>query len=829
MIRFFENVSIGDKTLAGGKGAALGDLYTNLRSQGIQVPYGYCVTTEGYDYFMDFNQLNNRIKSILTGLDVSNHVELSRRGIEIRSLIQNGQFPKELEESIINSYHKLSNLYRDTNGHIIDQVDVAVRSSGTFEDMEDASFAGQQDTYLNIRNDTQLLNGVRNCFASLFTDRAISYRVGKGITDYSSVKISVVVQKMVRSDLGSSGVAFSIDPESGFDGVVVINSSFGLGEQVVQGEVTPDEFIYSKRVNAIIDKKLGHKTTKMVYDNSSLASNTSVVHIEKSDQLQYSLTDSQITQLAEWVILISKYYGRPMDIEWALDCENKESPELYIVQARPETIHSNRSTGTITRYTINNTSKYEKLLDGIAVGDKVSHGIVRVLHSLDGRSGANCGAENFNPGDILVTDMTDPNWEPVMKIASAIITNRGGRVCHAAIIAREHGIPAIVGSNVATEVLKTGMEITVSCAEGERGVVYNGTVPFKKTHIDVDSLPVTKTKIMFNVGSPGNAFKAAILAGQKHNNGVGLARLEFIINNFIGIHPLALLNYDDLYNLQGTEELSLNERNRIINAINEKTAHYDTKKDYFVTQMSYGIAKIAAAFYPKPVIVRYSDFKSNEYRELLGGPLFEPNEENPMIGWRGASRYYSDIYKEAFGLECQAVKKVREEMGLDNVIVMIPFCRTVEECIKVQECMKENGLVRGQNGLKVYLMCEIPANVILADEFCKYVDGYSIGSNDLTQLTLGNDRDSSLVAHVFNELDPAVLKMMEMAIDACKRNGKKVGICGQGPSDYPELAEFLVEKGIDSMSIVPDSLIKTTTAVHSIEQKRVSNQSEEIL
>ena len=657
--------------------------------------------------------------------------------MQVRTLVQNSRFPKELSEAIIDKYYELSARYGQ------DQTDVAVRSSATAEDLPDASFAGQQETYLNVRGPASLISSVRNCFASLFTDRAISYRQSFGY-DHFSIGLSVCVQKMVRSDLAASGVAFSLDTESGFKDAVIINAAFGLGEMIVQGAVSPDEYIVFKPTlkdgySPIIEKKMGTKDRMMVYgDNPD--ERVQIIPVEKKIQTRYCLKDERILQLAEWVVKIEKYYselkGRwcPMDVEWAIDGLSKE---LFIVQARPETIHSQKDHTKLSTYAIEEGIDKTLICKGIAVGDKIAGGKVNILFSLDKRV---TEGHVFNEGDVLVTDMTDPDWEPIMKKASAIITNKGGRTCHAAIVARELGVPAIVGCGNATDLLEEGKYVTASCCEGDEGLIYEGEIPYKKIETNLNDLPTLSTPVMLNVASPNMAFQFSHLP----NAGVGLAREEFIINNFIKVHPLALLNHKELGDAELTAEI---EKLMIGN---------QDEEEFFTNKLSFGIAKIASAFYPNKVIVRFSDFKSNEYYNLLGGKYYEPHEENPMIGWRGASRYYSETYKKAFGLECKAIKKVREEMGLTNVVVMIPFCRTVGELIKVKEVMKEYGLVQRENGLEIFLMAEVPSNIILADEFSKHIDGFSIGSNDLTQLTLGLDRDSSLVAHLYDERNEAV-------------------------------------------------------------------------
>ncbi len=792
-------VGLNDLEWVGGKNASLGEMLQHLTKLGIKIPGGFIITVAAYQTFIKENNLDDSIHSIINGIHFDDIESLRRGGLQVRQLVKNSKFPQELSKMIIEKYYELSKIYDQ------DETDVAVRSSATAEDLPDASFAGQQETYLNVRGPASLINAVRNCFASLFTDRAISYRHSFGY-DHFSIGLSVCIQKMVRSDLGASGVAFSLDTESGFKDVVVINASYGLGEMIVQGSVSPDEYIVFKPTllhgfNSIIEKKLGIKDKMMVYgDNPD--ERVQIIQVEKPLQQRYCLKDDRILQLAKWVSQIEKYYTDlkghwcPMDVEWAVDGLTRE---LFIVQARPETIHSQKDFSKITEYIMDESSPRKVLFKGIAVGDKIGAGKASILFSLDKRV---TDGHEFQEGDILVTDMTDPDWEPIMKKASAIITNKGGRTCHAAIVARELGVPAIVGCGNATEILSSGQLVTASCGEGDEGIIYEGIIPFKKIETDLKDLPKLKTPIMLNVASPGMAFRFSHLP----NAGVGLAREEFIINNYIQVHPMALLKHTEL----NDEELSA--------AIKTLTRGFDNEEDFFIQRLSYGIAKIAAAFYPNKVIVRFSDFKSNEYYNLLGGKYFEPHEENPMIGWRGASRYYSDKYKEAFGLECKAIRRVREEMGLSNVVVMVPFCRTVEELIKVQDVMKEYGLQRGKEQLEIFLMAEIPSNILLADQFSKHIDGFSIGSNDLTQLTLGLDRDSSLVAHLYDERNPAVKSMLKMLIDTAKKNNVKVGICGQGPSDFPDFAQFLVDLGIDSISVTPDSLVKTVKAIYEVEK-----------
>ena len=796
----FSEIKMTDILQVGGKNASLGEMIQNLKPLGIEVPDGFAITVDAYRYFIDFNNLSDSIHEIVSNTNVDDVVDLRRNGLKVRQLIREGKFPNDMSEAILKAYKDLSSQYGT------ELTDVAVRSSATAEDLPDASFAGQQETYLNVRGDEALLSSVRNCISSLFTDRAISYREMFNF-DHFEVGLSVGIQKMVRSDLASSGVAFSLDTESGFKDVVLINGAFGLGEMVVQGAVNPDEFLVfkptlEKGFNSIIEKKLGVKQIKMIY-GSNPGEMVRTIPVEKQNQKKFCIDDTQVIQIAKWVTIIEKYYTElrgtycPMDVEWAIDGLTNR---LFIVQARPETIHSQRQGANLIEYKIKDDNRSEKkLVTGIAVGDKVSSGKVKILYSLDGRDGSTDGAD-FKAGDVLVTDMTDPDWEPLMKKAAAIVTNKGGRTCHAAIIAREMGVPAIVGCGDATEILKNGMEVTISCAEGDNGFVYSGDIPFEITETDLSDLPTVDMPIMLNVASPDMAFQFSHIP----NSGVGLARLEFIINNYIQVHPLALMNHKTL----NDPELS--------KSIEKLIEGYENEESFFVKRLSYGIAKIAAAFYPNKVIVRFSDFKSNEYFNMLGGKYFEPTEENPMIGWRGASRYYSESYKPAFGWECKAIKRVREKMGLDNVTVMVPFCRTVDELHKVYEVMDEYDLRRGENGLEVFLMAELPSNIICADLFAPHIDGFSIGSNDLTQLTLGLDRDSALVAHVYDERNPAVKRSISNLIKTAREYGVKVGICGQGPSDFPDFAEFLAKEGIDSISVTPDSVLKTLKTLDNI-------------
>ncbi len=800
LILWFEEISIKDVPLVGGKNASLGEMYRNITSKGVKVPNGFAVTAAAYRYFIKENKLDEQIRQALEGLDTHNIKDLQRRGKKVRHLILNAQMPKELAGAIEEAYHKLEEEYGES-------VDVAVRSSATAEDLPDASFAGQQDTYLNIQGVENVINAVKRCFASLFTDRAISYRQDKGF-DHFNVYLSVAIQKMVRSDAASSGVMFTLDTESGFKDVVYITGAWGLGENVVQGKVNPDEFYVFKPTlkmgfKPILSKKLGSKEYRMVYGTSERCPVRNL-KTPKKLQKQFCISDDEILKLAQWAIIIEEHYGRPMDIEWAKDGDGKEvgTGELFIVQARPETVHGTKKEQYYEIYKLKGQGKV--LVTGKAVGSKIGQGKARVIKNVS-------NIEEFKAGEVLVTDMTDPDWEPIMKIASAIVTNRGGRTCHAAIISRELGIPCIVGTDKATEVIKTGMEVTVDCSPGEEGLVYEGLIPFEVERIDLTKIPKTKTKIMMNVGIPEQAFSQ----GQLPNDGVGLARLEFIIGSHIAIHPLALLNYEELKK-KARRDKKIRE---VVKLIDEKTSMYTNKADYYVDILAQGIAMIAAAFWPKDVIVRMSDFKSNEYANLIGGYLYEPVEHNPMIGWRGASRYYDPNFEPAFALECKAMKKVRDEMGLTNIKAMIPFCRTVEEGKKVVEVMEKYGLKQGENGLEIYVMCEIPSNVILADQFSEVFDGFSIGSNDLTQLTLGLDRDSELVSHIYDERNPAVKKLIRQVIKVAKEKGRKIGICGQAPSDFPDFAAFLVECGIDSMSLTPDTIVRTRLIIAEKEKE----------
>ncbi|HKK39231.1 MAG TPA: phosphoenolpyruvate synthase [Cryomorphaceae bacterium] len=805
LILDLKEVDLSMLNTVGGKNASLGEMIKKLSERDIRVPGGFVVTVHAFEAYLEHNDLKEKINHQLEGLDTSDIISLRKKGSIIRNMVADGTFPDELKDEIVQRYRELSKLYGN------EATDVAVRSSATAEDLPDASFAGQQETFLNVRGSQSLLSSVKSCFASLYNDRAISYRTQRGY-EHQSVLLSVGVQKMVRSDLGASGVAFSIDTESGFKDAVIINGAYGLGELIVQGEISPDEFIVYKpglkntKLNPIIEKKMGQKHHKMVY-GTSLTELVKRVPVERKLAGQFCLNEEQILELARWVLEIEDYYSEkrgkwtPMDVEWALDGLTKQ---LFIVQARPETIHSQGSSETLIEYQFETKPDPDALImKGIAVGDRIGAGKVHKLFTLDGRDGSG-DESSFKEGEVLVTEMTDPDWEPLMKKASAIVTDKGGRTCHAAIVAREMGIPAIVGAGNASEILEENESITVSCSEGEVGMVYRGILPYEEKVTKLEELPETRTPLMMNVASPDLAFKFSRIP----NKGVGLAREEFIINNYIKVHPMALLKHQDV----GDSELSAK--------IAQITSGFESERDFFIKKLSYGIGRIAAAFNPGEVIVRFSDFKSNEYMNLLGGKYFEPKEENPMIGWRGASRYYSKDYKEAFGLECEAILRVRSVMDLKNVVVMIPFCRTPEEMKRVLVTMAEFGLKRGENGLKVYLMAELPSNILLAEEFSEHIDGFSIGSNDLTQLTLGLDRDSSLVSHLYDERNPAVKTLISQLIKVAKKNNVKVGICGQGPSDFPDFAEFLVQEGIDSISVTPDSVLKTLGAIHNIESKK---------
>ncbi len=792
-VKWFEDLRIEDVPSVGGKNASLGEMIRNLDKKGVNVPSGFAITAYAYKYVIEKAGIDVKIREILSDLDTHDVNNLAERGKKIRDLIKNTPIPPELEEEIRKQYRVMEKRYGKNT-------DVAVRSSATAEDLPDASFAGQQETYLNVRGEDELLEKVRDCFASLFTNRAISYRVDKGF-DHFSVYLSVGVQKMVRSDLASSGVMFSIDTESGFQGAVYITGAYGLGENVVQGTINPDQFYVFKPTlkegfKPILEKKIGSKEKRMIYGEHG----TEQQQVSEEDKKKFVINDDEILTLARWAHIIEEHYQKPMDIEWAKD---GNTGELFIVQARPETVHSQKDMALLITYVLE--EKGNLIVEGEAVGSKIGQGEVNVIEDAKDIS-------EFQKGQVLVTDMTDPDWEPIMKIAGAIVTNRGGRTCHAAIISRELGIPCVIGTGEGTSRIASGSHVTIDCSEGI-GRIYEGLLKFRVDEVKLGELPETKTKIMMNVGVPEKAFQQ----GQIPNNGVGLAREEFIINSHIGIHPLALLEYNQL------KERAHNDPKiaEVVQKIDEKSIGYEDKVEFFVDTLARGIAKIAAGFYPNDVIVRLSDFKTNEYVNLIGGYLYEPEEHNPMIGWRGASRYYDKKFKPAFGLECRAMKKVREEMGLTNVKPMIPFCRTPEEGRKVIEIMNEFGLKQGENGLEVYVMCEIPSNVIVADQFADIFDGFSIGSNDLTQLTLGLDRDSDLVAHIFDERNDAVKRLVKQVIDTAHSHEprRKVGICGQAPSDFPEFAEFLVECGIDSISLNPDTVVKTRLKIAETEKR----------
>jgi len=787
-VLWFDQIGLKDIAKVGGKNASLGEMIGHLTGKGIKVPEGFAITTKTFREFVEANHLQDKIQSILGGVDPDDPGDVAPRGKEIRDAFLESEFPDELRREIAYGYWELS---RKLN---IQNPSVAIRSSATSEDLAGASFAGQHETVLNVRGEIAVMKAIKQCFASLFTDRAIAYREHKGFNQTENA-LSVGVQRMVRSDLACSGVMFTLDTESGFDNVVYITGSWGLGEMIVQGAVNPDQFYVfkpsiGKFEDPIIEKKVGNKHIKLVY--ASKGPGMVDVEVPEVDRQRFVLNDDEIVKLAKWACLIEEHYGKAMDIEWAKD---GITGELHIVQARPETVHSIKSQQVLEAYVLE--EKSEVLARGEAVGSKIGKGSVRVLVSAYEIS-------EFKKGEVLVTDKTDPDWEPIMRIASAIVTDRGGRTCHAAIVSRELGIPCIVGTGNGTKVLKTGQPVTIDTSEGE-GRAYSGLLKFRIDRTDLKEIPKTKTKIMMNVGVPEHVFTQ----GQIPCDGVGLARLEFIIASHIGIHPLALVEFEDLKKKAETDPKVA----AIVDKIEERTHGYDNKEDFFVDKLAWGVSKIAATFFPNDVIVRLSDFKTNEYASLLGGALFEPVEENPMIGWRGASRYYDKNFKEAFKLECLALRRVREKKGLTNVKVMVPFCRTPEEGKKVIDTMAEFGLKQGDMGLEVYVMAEIPSNIVLADHFAEVFDGFSIGSNDLTQLMLGLDRDSELVSHLYNERNPAVKQMIAHVIKTVKGKGKKIGICGQAPSDFPEFAEFLVECGIDSISLNPDSLIKTRLLV----------------
>jgi pyruvate,water dikinase len=795
-ILWFDQLGNDDVAFVGGKNASLGEMYSNLTPKGIKIPNGFAITAHAYRYFLEKAGIKDQIRNILKDLDTGDMKNLADRGMKVRDTILKAEFPEDLKAAILASYRDLCGAYHKDRA----DVDVAIRSSATAEDLPDASFAGQQETYLNIRGDYHVLESVKKCIASLFTNRAISYRVDKKF-DHFSIALSVGVQKMVRSDMACSGVMFSIDTESGFKDAVLINASWGLGENIVQGSVNPDEFFVFKPTlkqgfKPLISQKLGSKEMKLVYTHEGAKSTTKNVPVPPADRERFCLTNDEVLTLARWGCAIEDHYSwkaghfKPMDMEWAKD---GQSGELFIVQARPETVISQKNKNVLETYVLK--QKGTLIIKGKSVGSKIGVGEANVIKNVH-------DIGQFKKGQVLITDMTDPDWEPIMKIASAIVTNRGGRTCHAAIISRELGIPCVVGTTEATEKIKTGQHVTVSCAEGDEGFVYDGALNFEIQKLDLQNMPRTKTKIMMNVGNPEEVFELSFIP----NDGVGLAREEFIVTSYIKAHPLALLHY---------EELSLTDKK----LVDDISVGYTDKVQFFIDKLAQGVSMIAAAFYPKDVILRFSDFKTNEYAGLIGGAKYEPKEENPMIGWRGASRYYMPGYKDGFALECKAMIKVRNEFGLTNLKLMIPFCRTVKEGKQVLAEMDKNGLRRGENGLEVYVMCEIPSNVIVSDQFAEIFDGFSIGSNDLTQLTLGLDRDSEIVAPIYDERNDAVKRLIKKVIADCKTYHRKIGICGQCVSDYPEMTQFVVECGIDSISLNADTVIKATLNVFEVEKK----------
>lgn len=794
-ILWFDQLRNEDVGLVGGKNASLGEMYSELTSKGVNIPNGFAVTAKAYFHLLDSNNARQTIRNLLKGLDTHDMHNLSERGRKIRAFVRGLNFPEDLKIAIFDAYKNLCIEFGDN-------ADVAVRSSATAEDLPDASFAGQQETYLNIRGEDELLDACKKCFASLFTNRAISYREDKKF-DHFNIGLSIGVQKMVRSDLATSGVMFSIDTESGFKDAVFITGAYGLGENVVQGAVNPDEYYVFKPTlrqgfKPIINKTVGSKEIKMIYDHQGSKTSTKNVPVDKTHREQYCISDEEVLQLAKWAVQIEDHYSakvgyqKPMDMEWAKDGETNK---LFIVQARPETVQSRKDVNIMEEY-VNTNKNAEKIVVGKSVGSKIGKGKAHVIKEVK-------GIHTFKAGEVLVTEMTDPDWEPIMKIASAIVTNRGGRTCHAAIISRELGIPCVVGTGDGTDKIKANTDITVDCSQGSDGFVYKGLIDFKIDKHDLGQMPKPKTKIMMNLGNPEQAFETSRIP----NDGVGLAREEFIINNYIGIHPNALL-----FPKKVTDKKEIAE-------INRRTVTHKDKVQFYIDKLAEGIGTICAAFYPKPVIIRLSDFKTNEYANLIGGSYFEPKEDNPMIGWRGSSRYYDPKYKDAFGLECKAILKVRNEFGLKNLEVMIPFCRTLEEGHKVLDTMAEFGLKKGEDGLLVMVMCEIPSNVLLAEEFLDVFDGFSIGSNDLTQLTLGVDRDSELVSHVYDERNEAVKKLLREVVAIANRKGKYIGICGQAPSDFEDFALFLVEQGIQTMSLNPDTVIKTTIKIAAKEKE----------
>ncbi len=792
LVLWFDQLGIEDIPLVGGKNASLGEMYRLLVPKGVKIPNGFALTATAYRYFLNSNKLMDKIRDILKDLDTGNMENLSERGHKIRDLIRSAEFPPDLRDAILEGYRNICIQYGPNT-------DVAVRSSATAEDLPDASFAGQQETYLNIKGQSMLIEACKKCFASLFTNRAISYRQDKGF-DHFSIALSVGIQKMVRSDLAVSGVMFSIDTETGFKDAVLVTGSYGLGENIVLGVVNPDEFYVFKPklkegFKPIVYRKLGTKQQRMVYDTQGNKP-TKNITVADDERKVFCMTDEEVLTLARWACIIEDHYSqkaghfKPMDMEWAKD---GKTGELYIVQARPETVQSRKDSNKLIQYVMKQPGKV--LTIGRSVGSKIGKGPANVIKEVK-------NINQFKKGEVLVTEMTDPDWEPIMKIASAIVTNRGGRTCHAAIISRELGIPCVVGTTNATEAIKSGQNITVDCSGGDEGKIYDGLLDFEVHSTDLQNMQTPKTHIMMNIGDPSQAFELSFIP----NEGVGLAREEFIVNESISIHPMALINYGSLKDMDAKKK------------IDEITYGYPDKSKFFVDRLAEGIGMIASAFYPKPVIVRLSDFKTNEYANLIGGHEFEPKEDNPMIGWRGAARYYDPKFRPAFDLECRAFYKARNDFGLKNIIIMIPMCRTIDEGKKVLEILRQNGLIQGQDGLKVYGMCEVPSNVILAEEFLDIFDGFSIGSNDLTQLTLGVDRDSELVSHVYAERNEAVKKLIRNVIEIANRREKYIGICGQAPSDYPDFAEFLVEAGIQSISLNPDTVIKTRIAIAAKEK-----------
>jgi len=780
-IKFFKDLTLPDVPQVGGKNASLGEMQHYLAPKGVNLPNGFATTADSYYYFLDQAGIRKDIEDALEGLDAKNMDQLEERGAKIRSIILHAKLPQDFEEEIKQGYKELTEICG--HRHLV----VAVRSSATAEDLPNNSFAGQQESYLNIEGEDSVLHATKECIASLFTNRAIAYRDENGF-DHMKVALSVGIQQMVAVRSKAAGIMFTIDTESGFKNAIVISSIYGIGENIVQGRVSPDEFTVFKPTMQIIKRKIGTKKEKMIPVSGSKTKNTPV---SKEDQERYSITDDQVKILAHWAMEIEKHYDKPMDIEWALD---EDDGQLYIVQARPETVVSRQDANAIEEYEL--VGQGNLLATGSSVGSRIGAGHASKIMSVK-------DIDKFKEGDVLVTDMTDPDWVPVMKKASAIVTNKGGRTCHAAIVSRELGIPCVVGTADATQKIADKMPVTVSCAQGDEGYVYEGILEFKINKTDITDLPRPKTKMMMNIGSPDHAFAYSMIP----NDGVGLAREEFIIDSHIKIHPMALLKFDEL------------EDERTKRVIEKITKGYENKADYFVDKLAEGIAIIGAAFYPNDVIIRFSDFKTNEYANLIGGKQFEPLENNPMIGWRGASRYYSEEYRPAFELECHALKKVRNEMGITNVKAMIPFCRNLDEARKVQEVMEQSGLKRGENDFEVYVMVEIPSNVILAEQFAELFDGFSIGSNDLTQLTLGVDRDNHTVAHVYDENNEAVKELIRRVIKVAKEKHVKIGLCGQAPSDYPEFARFLVEEGIDSISLAPDTVVKTTIDIKHTEEK----------